>query len=264
MPGRKRGVKTLHLVTETDQLAVRLSRPSDEDVCPITLNSISEDSLVHRGKQVDSYILSRPELKKMVLPCSHAFGALNLLYHFSRNGVSCPCCRQGPGGLLRSRGLPRHVAFAVCGRSTAAREADREESQRVDAALARQMQVFEVSLLGYVIENGGEVLTSAALAVTTFDHLTRVVTMRSSWVPLATHTPISIALTRPHEDYRGQSITRTEFFAFGNAHSRTHVAASEGSGWFGVNRVLLEGTYYLRFEWFAYLDTLARFGLLGP
>jgi hypothetical protein len=43
------------------------------------------------------------------LPCGHAFGALNLVFHFCQSKMVCPLCRSGCSSPMDARRLPDHM-----------------------------------------------------------------------------------------------------------------------------------------------------------
>ena len=91
-----------------NKLNVVLSDPEKDDECPLTLDSISNDALDFLPSG-SSFLEGSPSYKKMCLPCGHSFGALNLIYHFLKNNMQCPCCRAGPTDRAAVSSLPKHL-----------------------------------------------------------------------------------------------------------------------------------------------------------
>ena len=82
------------------RIDVILRAPDDNEAeCPIALAPIASHTLDFMMPEHPSFICWRPELKEMQLPCSHAFSAMALVYHWYANKTMlCPLCRQGPRG----------------------------------------------------------------------------------------------------------------------------------------------------------------------
>ena len=87
------------------KLSVRIEVPDPGEECALTLSPMAEDSLEFL-QPTTTYFTSFPQAKKMVLPCGHAFGVLNILYHFARRNMLCPCCRAGLDARLSSHCVP--------------------------------------------------------------------------------------------------------------------------------------------------------------
>ena len=86
-----------------------LSEPAPDEECNISLESMREYRLPFLPEE-QSIMEDLPLLKKASLPCGHGFNALALLYHFSRNSMTCPCCRAGHTGVVMGeRSIPAHV-----------------------------------------------------------------------------------------------------------------------------------------------------------
>ncbi len=94
------------------KMTVMLSPPEKDDQCPLTLDAVSADSLDFLPTGV-SFLKDSPAIKKMSLPCGHGFGALNIMYHFCKNNMQCPCCRAGPRDRAASTSVPKHIRTAL-------------------------------------------------------------------------------------------------------------------------------------------------------
>jgi hypothetical protein len=94
------------------KMTVMLSSPGHDDQCPLTLDAVSKDSLDFLPTGV-SFLKDCPAIKKMSLPCGHGFGALNIMYHFCKNNMQCPCCRAGPKDRAASTSVPKHLRTAL-------------------------------------------------------------------------------------------------------------------------------------------------------
>lgn len=87
------------------KIEVKIEVPSADEECPLTFSPMAEDTLEFLQPST-TYITAFPDAKKMVLPCGHSFGALNILYHFARRNMLCPCCRAGINARLSSFCVP--------------------------------------------------------------------------------------------------------------------------------------------------------------
>ena len=113
-------------------IRVTLSSPGEDEECPLSLNPMKEDELPFLPNATFSRMF--PTFRKMTLPCSHSFGAMQLLYHFARNQARCPLCRQGVNDRLDSRSIPYHCRRQIMRRVEAQDEVqvqEREASERV-------------------------------------------------------------------------------------------------------------------------------------
>lgn len=91
---------------ERYSIEVTLSIPTDEEECPLTLDSIAQSRLPCLP-DVD-FMQDRPLHKKLTLPCGHSFSAMTLVYSFCKNNMTCPCCRAGENVQADPRCLPVH------------------------------------------------------------------------------------------------------------------------------------------------------------
>lgn len=122
------------------QVQFRLCEPRAGEECPIMREAMGECCLDFLpGVTFDQ---SKPRLCVMELACGHRMGAMNLVYHWARNGtVCCPVCRAGPpGARLNLRTLPVHFRSAMTRHVRAQQREDRDEAMEADAEVARAMQ----------------------------------------------------------------------------------------------------------------------------
>jgi hypothetical protein len=91
---------------ERYSIEVTLSVPTEEEECPLTLDSMAESRLPCLP-DVD-FLQDRPLHKKLTLPCGHSFSAMTLVYSFCKNNMTCPCCRTGESVQADPRCLPTH------------------------------------------------------------------------------------------------------------------------------------------------------------
>ena len=93
--------------TTKEKLFVRFERPGSDENCPLTLLPMCTDSLSIMPDR--TFFPDAPDLRKLILPCGHAFGALNLVYHFCNSKMQCPLCRSGLKSPMDPRRLPEHL-----------------------------------------------------------------------------------------------------------------------------------------------------------
>ena len=109
LPGRITHTKKYRLRAQSGRhMTVELVEPTEGEECLLTLEPIVEDKLDFLPAH-SSFIEDSPNLQKMLLPCGHGFGALNIMYHFARNKMLCPCCRTGISSSLTGSCVPRHI-----------------------------------------------------------------------------------------------------------------------------------------------------------
>jgi len=117
------------------KIRVRLEVPKENEECPLTLGPIVEDSLEFLTENARWYP-AFPDVKKMQLPCGHSFGALNILYHFARRNMLCPCCRSGVNSQLSIPCIPLNLRNILSAKVKAEIDKDEEEQIAADAAVA--------------------------------------------------------------------------------------------------------------------------------
>jgi len=140
------------------KMDVRLDVPSADEECPLTLAPIADDTLEFL-QPTTTWFVSFPHVKKMVLPCGHGFGALNILYHFARRNMLCPCCRAGLDSKLNFRCVPamfRSIMQAKINRESQADEQELIESdRRVASSLQSQAEAviytLDVRFLDFIL-----------------------------------------------------------------------------------------------------------------
>lgn len=126
-------------------LRVKLDEPEDGQECPLTLAPVAEDRLECLSEQARWYP-AFPDVKRATLSCGHSFGALNILYHFARRNMRCPCCRAGFDSRLTISCIPPNFRQTLSSKVQDELRADRSEQIEVDEALARSAVVVEVEM----------------------------------------------------------------------------------------------------------------------
>ena len=105
LTGESRRKPTRHTVQVT------LSIPSDQEECPLTLESIAESQLPCLPDT--PFLQDRPLHSKLTLPCGHSFSAMTLIYSFCKNNMTCPCCRAGREIQADTGCLPLHFKSQI-------------------------------------------------------------------------------------------------------------------------------------------------------
>jgi len=131
-------------------LRVKLEVPGPDEECPLTLSPIADDALEFL-QPTTAYITAFPEVKKMTLPCGHAFGALSVLYHFARRNMLCPCCRAGIDSRLSSHCIPSFFRKNLLSRVQRELRADSDELIEADQRAASSFVYADASSLVYVL-----------------------------------------------------------------------------------------------------------------
>jgi len=101
-------VRTEGPVATSDAMIIKLSKPAEEEECVITMEKIIGYKLEFLESDV-TFFEDQPEIRKAQLPCGHSFHALALFYHFARNAMSCPCCREGSDLVMDIACIPEHI-----------------------------------------------------------------------------------------------------------------------------------------------------------
>ena len=132
------------------KLDVSLEIPGPDEECPLTLGPICDDSLDFL-QPTTTWFISFPEVKKAVLPCGHSFGALNILYHFARRNMLCPCCRAGLDSRLAFRCIPPLFRNIMENKILREIRTDTDELLENDRRVASGFQAEAMSLV-YVMD----------------------------------------------------------------------------------------------------------------
>ena len=118
----RRGARPTRYSTE-----ITLSIPSDDEECPLTLDSIAESKL---PCMPDIYFMQdRPRHSKLTLPCGHSFSAMTLVYSFCKNTMTCPCCRAGEDVQADTCCLPSHFRLQLKARIQDTLETERRQDE---------------------------------------------------------------------------------------------------------------------------------------
>jgi hypothetical protein len=125
-------------------IQITLSVPSEQEECPLTLESIAESKLPCLPDT--PFIQDRPLHSKLTLPCGHSFSAMTLIYSFCKNNMTCPCCRAGKEVQADTICLPLHFRSRIKAHIQRTLEAER----RVDDAREHQ-DILETVLIGVSI-----------------------------------------------------------------------------------------------------------------
>ena len=128
--------------------------PVPEEVCSITSEPIgspdAEVPYAPEGRQ--GVFAALPALTCAQLPCGHRFHATAVLVHLMRNGLRCPLCRAGAGGVPRRSRLPLQETWFA--HTAAAIERDRLSElaalEQEDRAMARELAMSNMSPLSMV------------------------------------------------------------------------------------------------------------------
>lgn len=132
------------------KLDVTLEAPAEGEECPLTLAPIADDTLEFL-QPTTTWFVSFPDVKKAVLPCGHSFGALNILYHFARRNMLCPCCRAGHDTRLAFRCIPPLFRNLMEARILRELRTDTDELVESDRRAASGLQAEAASLV-YVMD----------------------------------------------------------------------------------------------------------------
>lgn len=129
------------------KLEISLSEPGPNEECSITLDPISDYRLPFLPQEVPSCVMTgEPGLTKASLPCGHSFNAMALLYHFTKNSMTCPICRAGhPHAQMASQSLPFHARKHFTQHLESLHTQEVNDQIAADANLAARILQQEVS-----------------------------------------------------------------------------------------------------------------------
>jgi hypothetical protein len=167
-----------------------LSVPEKDEECPLTLSPIAEDCLDFLPNV--RFLPPMPEYTKLSLPCGHGFGAMNLVYHFARRDMRCPCCRAGHKGKLDTDCVPMHFRTRFVARVEQADREDRDEMEAEDEQVARAANAQEA--FGWRMGMGGGLAVADLADVSSFDSVSLSVYFHSSAFPTGPVTSMEFSL----------------------------------------------------------------------
>lgn len=129
--------------------SVTLSKPADDEVCPISLEEMRDYHLDFLPGC--TFRKGHPDCKKMSMQCGHSFSAMALVYHFRKRSLSCPMCRQGTEERLHAACIPFHFKPQMLLKIAQDEKHDKEEQEREDYATAMDFFTTDVSAGAVVI-----------------------------------------------------------------------------------------------------------------
>lgn len=143
-------VKPPHYTTwlrsaEFGVMLVTLTAAEPDEECPLTLAPICDDALEWMPDV--TYMKGEPSVRKMTLPCGHAFGAMSLLYYFARMKMQCPCCRAGLEDAIELDSVPVHFRGALASRVLDEQRKQAQEDLAADEAAAARLSAEGGALL---------------------------------------------------------------------------------------------------------------------
>jgi hypothetical protein len=182
------------------KLDVKLEVPTADEECPLTLSPMVDDAL-ECLQPTTTYLTAFPDVKKMVLPCGHSFGALNILYHFLRRNMLCPCCRAGINSRLSSRSVPSSFSKTLLAKVQGELQADSEEQIESDHRAASSLVSTDDSPLIYVIDL--RFISHEIIAPPSFSVSVRFVGYNEQRPPVSHfNMPLLYTLSGSHDDNR--------------------------------------------------------------
>jgi hypothetical protein len=142
-------------------LALELSVPQPGEECCIAMDAMDTHRVDWLGEEGEQAVVAgQPHLSKATLPCGHGFHALTLLYHFAKNEMTCPCCRQG---LARQQmawaSIPAHLKGPMEARLERVLMEEREAQVASDTlAVSRLLENELQSPGGFMIQGNRQAL----------------------------------------------------------------------------------------------------------
>ena len=147
-------------------IQLSLTEPAADEECNIGLEPIAEYRLPFMPADASlSVTEGQRALTKASLPCGHGFNALALLYHFTKNSMTCPFCRAGHAKVLMSeQSIPLSVRAHFTAHLAAMRAEENKEQTEMDAIEATRVMEQEVRR-----SNGFLPLTRVVLLLFAYD-----------------------------------------------------------------------------------------------
>lgn len=133
------------------KLRVKLDVPDPGEECPLTLSPMAEDA-IECLSDAARWFPAFPDVKRATLPCGHAFGALNILYHFARRNMLCPCCRAGLNTRVDIMCIPAGFRALLSSKVQSELREDAEEQVRQDREAAEDIVSGVLSMFADVVE----------------------------------------------------------------------------------------------------------------
>ena len=149
-------------------IQLSLTEPAADEECNIGLEPIAEYRLPFMPADASlSVTEGQRALTKASLPCGHGFNALALLYHFTKNSMTCPFCRAGHAKVLMSElSIPLSVRGHFTAHLAAMRAEENKEQTEMDAIEATRVMEQEVRR-----SNGFLPLTRVVLLLFAYDSM---------------------------------------------------------------------------------------------
>jgi hypothetical protein len=120
---------------------VTLDMPTADEECPLTIAPMADDELDFLPEV--TFFITQPKVRKLQLPCGHAFGVMNLIYYFARSGMRCPCCRAGFKCKLNPETVPLHFRSKFVAKIDECTRDENSEQIQADEMLARSLTNFD-------------------------------------------------------------------------------------------------------------------------
>ena len=173
--------------TDSMPLPLELSEPQPGEECCIAMEAIDTHRVDWLGEGEQAVVAGQPHLTKATLPCGHGFHALTLLYHFAKNEMTCPCCRQGQARQQMAwASIPAHLRGAMEARLERVLLEEREAQVASDTLVVSRMleNELQINLGGVMIQGNRQALVLFAYPE-----------MNSLIPPLVQELPLTMAQT---------------------------------------------------------------------
>lgn len=137
----------------TYSITAKLAIPEADEVCAMTHEVISGYSLEFASDL--SMVTDTPLMKKIILPCKHSFSAMACVYHFCKNQMRCPLCREGSDCAMDPQSLPVHLQAPLMKQVNTKHMEDRaeEEMDNYREAVALLFENIQENLESFTEEN---------------------------------------------------------------------------------------------------------------
>lgn len=133
-----------------------LDVPDDGEICPMTLEPIAEYELACApGATIDPL---QPLAKRLTLECGHVYSAMACMYHFAKNELKCPLCRQGYVSKMSPTCIPLHIRDSIMGHAQQQWDKDRTEQEMDNYQTSVSMMLTDLQTNFFVFNDNNTVV----------------------------------------------------------------------------------------------------------
>lgn len=128
---------------------VLLSCAGANDICNIMQEDIQTTSLDWLCPSLDFFVKDAPQIRMATLRCTHKFYIGAILYHFKKNQMRCPVCREGEDNTINAKAIPQHMREKFIQRcnETKTQEAQEENDEEQQQSMQTIHEIIREEIL---------------------------------------------------------------------------------------------------------------------